>query len=126
MINDLIKKILKNNEDKVGRLQAAITAYQNEATLSRKFSRQLKHCGSFLGRDYKCLLQVLPVALVRDFSNDPTYAMTTPLFVSLGRLCSLVFMRRIEDNFNVYTARVYWSVNDFISKLHNYDDNCSE
>jgi hypothetical protein len=51
--------------------------------------------------------------------------MMTLLFVALGRLCSLVFMRRIKDSSDMYTAEVQFAIVVFQRKLHYYDQNCS-
>ncbi|KAL0073066.1 hypothetical protein F4703DRAFT_1975534 [Phycomyces blakesleeanus] len=40
--------------------------------LSRKFTRLLRHCGSFLGRDFKILVQILPIVLATEFSDPKT------------------------------------------------------
>ncbi|KAI8320373.1 hypothetical protein EDC96DRAFT_550697 [Choanephora cucurbitarum] len=58
---------------------------------------QLRHCGSYLGRDYKVLLQVLPVILVSNFSDSTTrIAIIVPCFAKL--VCT------IEDH-KGYTAK---------------------
>ncbi|KAL0086200.1 hypothetical protein J3Q64DRAFT_1738408 [Phycomyces blakesleeanus] len=57
--------------------------------VAKKFTRELRHCGSFLGRDYKALLQILPTILY-------TLSLIIPSFVHLGRLCSLVLIQELH------------------------------
>ncbi|OAD72580.1 hypothetical protein PHYBLDRAFT_146769 [Phycomyces blakesleeanus NRRL 1555(-)] len=96
LVNDLIKVVLKKNPNQMARLSKALKDYENSQGMSRKFTPELRHCGSFLGRDYKVLLQILPAILVTEFANDSILSLITPSFVHLGRLCSLVFVRAVR------------------------------
>ncbi|KAI7865392.1 uncharacterized protein EV154DRAFT_162074 [Mucor mucedo] len=124
MIVDLVKTVLKNRSAILDRLSNKLKQYQEECVgLSRKFTRQLRHCGSFLGRDFKILIQILPIVLLSDFSNEEILKNITVLFVHLGKLCSLLFEREMKSNFNEYIATVGRAIKEFISALHYYDLN---
>ena len=54
LINDLVKLVLTDEQTK--KVNAALDSYKSSLGFSRQFSRNLNHCGSFFGRDYKSLL----------------------------------------------------------------------
>ncbi|KAL0095899.1 hypothetical protein J3Q64DRAFT_1631044 [Phycomyces blakesleeanus] len=105
LMNELVKEILKMNPEKLERLANSLKEHDISTGLS------CKHSGSFLGQDFKVLLQILPVALLRDFSNDQVIGTILPCFAELGRLCSLVFVRQVESGFEEYLAQVDSAVN---------------
>ncbi|KAL0078704.1 hypothetical protein F4703DRAFT_1918941 [Phycomyces blakesleeanus] len=92
--------------------------------MSRKFTRLLSGCASYLGRDYKCLIQILPVILVIKFTGNPVLKNITPCFIQLGQLCSLVFVRAIESGLETYIHEVDTAVKGLIKQLLVYDKNC--
>ncbi|KAL9557585.1 hypothetical protein MBANPS3_001309 [Mucor bainieri] len=53
------------------RLQAALVSYRNSPSYGRSFRVNMAHNGSFLGRDYKLLGQILPVVLRQTFTVSP-------------------------------------------------------
>ncbi|CAO3599405.1 unnamed protein product [Absidia cylindrospora] len=57
LVNHLIKILLKNQSEK------KLSDYANRPGFSRSFRANLRHCGSFLGRDYKNLMQIMPMLL---------------------------------------------------------------
>ncbi|KAL0077456.1 hypothetical protein J3Q64DRAFT_1628563, partial [Phycomyces blakesleeanus] len=124
LVNDLVKVVLKKNPNQMARLSKALKDYENSQGMSRKFTRELRHCGSFLGRDYKVLLQILPAILVTEFANDSILSLITPSFVRLGRICSLVFVRAVRYDYNMYIDEVEKAVTSLIQELHYYDITC--
>ncbi|KAL0081895.1 hypothetical protein J3Q64DRAFT_1623137, partial [Phycomyces blakesleeanus] len=124
LVNDLVKVVLKKNPNQMARLSKALKDYENSQGMSRKFTRELRHCGSFLGRDYKVLLQILPAILVTEFANDSILSLITPSFVRLGRLCSLVFVRAVRYDYNMYIDEVEKAVTSLIQELHHYVITC--
>ncbi|OAD78037.1 C2H2-type zinc finger transcription factor [Phycomyces blakesleeanus NRRL 1555(-)] len=93
LMNELVKEILKMNPEKLERL----------------------------ANNFKVLLQILPVALLRDFSNDQVIGTILPCFAELGRLCSLVFVRQVESGFEEYLAQVDSAVNALTRQIqHEY------
>lgn len=101
LVNDLVKVILKGHPREMSKLDCCLRDYQNSKGLSRNFTKELRHCGSFLGRYYKILLQILPVILVAAFAGDSVLSGITACFILLGKLCSLVFVREISMDFDV-------------------------
>ncbi|KAL0097591.1 hypothetical protein J3Q64DRAFT_1713924, partial [Phycomyces blakesleeanus] len=92
MVIALVKVVLKNDTVTIARLSEFLTDYMQSTGLSRKFIQNLRHSGSFLGRDFKVLLQILPVILITEFSGNHELDLVIPCFVELGQLCSLVFV----------------------------------
>ncbi|KAL0074309.1 hypothetical protein F4703DRAFT_1968613 [Phycomyces blakesleeanus] len=107
LINELVKKNLKPHPDKLERLANGLKEHDISTGLSRK--------------DFKVLLQILPGALLRDFSDNQKIETILPCFVELGHLCSLVFVRQIESRFEEYITQVNHAVNSLIAKLHESD-----
>ncbi|KAL0081440.1 hypothetical protein F4703DRAFT_1866900 [Phycomyces blakesleeanus] len=95
MVIDLVKVVLKNDTATIARLSEFLTDYT--------------HNGSFLGRDFKVLLQILPLDLV------------IPCFVELGRLCSLVLVCQVTSDFDNYIIRVDNAVKYLIRALFDYN-----
>ncbi|KAL0081576.1 hypothetical protein F4703DRAFT_1867526 [Phycomyces blakesleeanus] len=124
LVNDLVKVVLKKNPNQMSRLSKALKDYENSQGMSRKFTQELRHCGSFLGRDYKVLLQILPAILVTEFANDSMLSLITPSFVGLGRLCSLVFVRAVRYDYDMYIDEVEKAVTSLIQELHYYVITC--
>ncbi|KAL0079453.1 hypothetical protein F4703DRAFT_1958524 [Phycomyces blakesleeanus] len=98
LINRLVKITLKKHADKLEKLSKSLKEREQMTRLSCRFIWLLRHCGSFLGRDYKVLLQTLPAVFLRDFAND-----------------------EIESHFEEYLAQVDYAVNNLIKKLHKFD-----
>ncbi|KAL0081230.1 hypothetical protein J3Q64DRAFT_1194702 [Phycomyces blakesleeanus] len=121
MVIHLMNGILKSKKDIIQRLKTCLDGYKCSTGLSRKFTRNINHSGSYVGRDFKVLLQILPVILVTDFSNEPILDRIKPCFVELGRLCSLVFVREVTSGFDDYLVEVDLSVRRLLGQLHNYD-----
>ncbi|OAD73059.1 hypothetical protein PHYBLDRAFT_169317 [Phycomyces blakesleeanus NRRL 1555(-)] len=95
--------------------------YKCSTRLSRKFTRNINRSGSYVGRDFKVLLQILSVILVTDFSNEPILDRIKPCFVELGCLCSLVFVREVTSGFDDYLVGVDLSVRRLLGQLHDYN-----
>ncbi|KAL0076457.1 hypothetical protein F4703DRAFT_1743267, partial [Phycomyces blakesleeanus] len=98
LINRLVKITLKKHADKLEKLSKSLKECEQTTGLSCRFTQLLRHCESFLGRDYKVLLQTLPAIFLRDFSDD-----------------------EVESHFEEYLARVDYVVNDLIRELHTFD-----
>ncbi|KAL0082044.1 hypothetical protein F4703DRAFT_1863005, partial [Phycomyces blakesleeanus] len=104
----------KKNPNQMARLSKALKDYKNSQGMSRKFTRE----------DYKVLLQILPTILVTEFANDSILSLITPSFVRLGHLCSLVFVRAVRYDYNIYINEVEKAVTSLIQELHHYDITC--
>lgn len=121
LVIDLVQVVLKNDDVRITNLTRSLKAYQETTGLSRKFTKQLRHCGSFLGRDFKTLVQILPPILLIDFPNDTVLQPMTELFVKLGKLCSLLFVREMPSHLEEYLANINLSIQSFVESLHRYD-----
>ncbi|KAG2208987.1 hypothetical protein INT47_011127 [Mucor saturninus] len=88
LVTLMVKSNLLNASEK-GRIQAFLTNYRISKAFSRSFRNELKHCGSFVGRDFKQLMQVLPMGLRILFGhNNNRLEPLVSSFVCLGRLAS--------------------------------------
>ncbi|KAL0091169.1 hypothetical protein F4703DRAFT_1925556 [Phycomyces blakesleeanus] len=85
------------------------------------FTQNLRHSDSFVSRDFKVLLQILPVILITEFSGNHELDLVILCFVELGRLCSLVFIRQVTSDFDNYIIRVDNAVKCLIRALFDYD-----
>ncbi|KAL0087485.1 C2H2-type zinc finger transcription factor, partial [Phycomyces blakesleeanus] len=121
MVIDLVKVVLKNDTATIARLSEFLTDYTRSTGLSRKFTQNLRHSGSFLGRDFKVLLQILSVILITEFSGNHELDLVIPCFVELGQLCSLVFVRQVTSDFDNYIIRVNNAVKRLIRALFDYN-----
>ncbi|OAD74397.1 hypothetical protein PHYBLDRAFT_144850 [Phycomyces blakesleeanus NRRL 1555(-)] len=63
LITDLVKVVLNKNKKELEELFDYVKDYKNSRGISRAFTRSLTHAGSFLGRDFKVLIQILLVIL---------------------------------------------------------------
>ncbi|KAL0092580.1 C2H2-type zinc finger transcription factor [Phycomyces blakesleeanus] len=123
LINDLVNSVLVK-KDELRQLMGYLKNYEQSKGMSQKFTRLLSGCGSYLGRDYKCLIQILLVILVIKFTGNPVLKNITPCFIQLGQLCSLVFVRAIESDLETYIHEVDTAVKGLIKQLLVYDKNC--
>ncbi|KAL0077270.1 hypothetical protein F4703DRAFT_1883021 [Phycomyces blakesleeanus] len=121
MVIDLVKVVLKNDTATIARLSEFLTDYTQSTGLSRKFTQNLRHSSSFLGRDFKVLLQILPVILITEFSGNHELELVIPCFVELDRLCSLVFICQVTSDFDNYIIRVDNTVKRLIRALFDYN-----
>ncbi|KAL0081574.1 hypothetical protein F4703DRAFT_1758683, partial [Phycomyces blakesleeanus] len=113
LITDLVKVVLNKNKKELEELFDYVKDYKNSRGISRAFTRSLTHVGSFLGRDFKVLIQILPVILAIKFADTEVLQEITPLFVRLGRLCSLTYISEVDS-----------AVRSLIEALHKYNTNC--
>lgn len=72
-VNHLVEVTLVKNQGKMNRLVRSLKCYETCKDYSRSFSKQMKHCRSFLGRDYKQLLQILTHMILEEPTNAVTY-----------------------------------------------------
>ncbi|KAL0095480.1 C2H2-type zinc finger transcription factor [Phycomyces blakesleeanus] len=113
MVIDLVKVVLKNDTVTIARLSEFLTDYMQSTGLSRN--------GSFVSRDFKVLLQILPVILITEFSGNHELDLVILCFVELGLLCSLVFVCQVTSDFDNYIIRVDYTVKYLIRALFDYD-----
>ncbi|KAI8144005.1 hypothetical protein BJV82DRAFT_608052, partial [Fennellomyces sp. T-0311] len=122
MVQDLYKNRLKNNPDKLQQMHNALRVYSASKGFNRTFRRQLNYTGSFVGRDFKQLIQVLPIILTTTFKDDEGLQVVAPVFVQLGKLSSLVFMRSVEHHFDDYLEEVRRTIADLTREIHVFDE----
>ncbi|KAL0076448.1 hypothetical protein J3Q64DRAFT_1772074 [Phycomyces blakesleeanus] len=103
------QKMLTTSEK--GRLQEALNSYKNK----------LCHTGSFVGRDFKELIQVLPRIMSKIFSDKPLASLFIKALHALGRLLSLVYMRGVDQCFDYYIAQIKHAVTDVTDLLFQLD-----
>ncbi|OAD67395.1 hypothetical protein PHYBLDRAFT_151647 [Phycomyces blakesleeanus NRRL 1555(-)] len=95
-------KMLTTSEK--GRLQEALNSYKSCKSYSRTFRNKLCHTGSFVGRNFKELIQVLPGITSKLFSDKPSASLFIKALHALGHLSSLVYTRGVDWCFNYYIA----------------------
>ncbi|KAG0925842.1 hypothetical protein G6F30_013236 [Rhizopus arrhizus] len=71
LIEHLVKITLggRANEDKMNRLISRLKENECNPSYTKNFRRQLRHVGSFVGRDFKQLIQVLPGIIASEFTD---------------------------------------------------------
>ncbi|KAL0082824.1 hypothetical protein J3Q64DRAFT_1850057 [Phycomyces blakesleeanus] len=124
LITSLVKVVLNKNKKELEELFDYVKDYKNSRGISRAFTRSLTHAGSFLGRVFKVLIQILLVILAIKFADTEVLQEITPLFVRLDCLCSLVFVRSIDNQYETYISEVDSAIRSLIEALHKYDTNC--
>ncbi|CAO3600929.1 unnamed protein product [Absidia cylindrospora] len=104
LVTHLIKITIAHDQSQKNRLKRTLKRYVGTRACKRHFRCEINHCGSFLGRDFKQLVQVLPIIFVTEFTqpNDGNVATITNAFTPLGLLSSLVFVRAIESSYESY------------------------
>ncbi|KAG2192019.1 hypothetical protein INT47_008245 [Mucor saturninus] len=112
----IISNIL--NQEQKNRIQSCLDDYRASKAFSRTFRNEMRHCGSFVGRDFKQLMQVLPLVLRTVFGYDnnrlePVIAS----FVCLGRFSSLIYVRQVPSNSDTYIDYVKYSCSELVSSL---------
>jgi hypothetical protein len=121
----LIKYMVKHLLDQDSLREVSKELKLNEAApgYSRTFRHDLHYVGSFLGRDFKQLIQVLPLILEKVFhqTTDQSLMRFIKVMKSIGLLCSLVFVRAIESNAPKYIATVEQTVGVFLKDLRQFD-----
>ncbi|KAI9356421.1 hypothetical protein BD770DRAFT_390206 [Pilaira anomala] len=120
LVDYLMKKVLTAPErDHLGNI---LLSCKNKDAYSRNFRKNLRHCGSFLGRDYKQLIQVIPTVLGMVFP-DPN---NTIRFISqalnyLGQLCSLIYLRGVGEKYDMYMQSLRSALLNFTDALFKLD-----
>ncbi|OAD81096.1 hypothetical protein PHYBLDRAFT_62154 [Phycomyces blakesleeanus NRRL 1555(-)] len=68
LVTDLVNGVLKGHPGLLNKLMNSLKEYRKSQGLSQKFARLLGHCSLFLGRDFKILIQILPIVLATKFN----------------------------------------------------------
>ncbi|KAI7874436.1 uncharacterized protein EV154DRAFT_569723 [Mucor mucedo] len=120
LVDYLTKTVLSPSE--IVTLDAALQSSRNRDAYPRTFRRSLRHSGSFVGRDYKQLVQVLPTVLNRVFTDENQFGLFKRCFTSLAKLCSLIYIRGVESNFDKYILWFENALKDFTYHLYGLDN----
>ncbi|KAG1312058.1 hypothetical protein G6F64_003333 [Rhizopus arrhizus] len=126
LIEHLVKITLggRANEEKMNRLISRLKENECNPSYTKNFRRQLRHVGSFVGRDFKQLIQVLPGIIASEFTdpvNDIKVIQLNRPLQALGKLCSLLFVRQIEAGFEDYVNSIEVSVKELTASLYEFD-----
>lgn len=125
LVQFLIKTSLNADEQK--KFQAALNEYRQSQAYSRNFRASINHNGSFLGRDFKQLIQIIPVILRNTFPDqqkEGIIALTTKCFDSLGCLCSLAYMRNITGDIEAFLGKITDFVDELTARVLDLDNFC--
>ncbi|KAI8374795.1 hypothetical protein BD560DRAFT_433797 [Blakeslea trispora] len=106
-------------------LQKAISDQRTSPAYTGNLRATLNHNGSFVGRDFKQLIQVLPAILRRLIPNIPNghkLDLIAECFDTLGCLASLLYMRSVEGELSDYTSLVMSLVKEFSDRIFALDN----
>lgn len=120
LVDYLMKSVLTESQrDHLGNI---LLSCRNKDAYSRTFRKNLRHCGSFLGRDYKQLVQVLPTVFGMVFPNPTTtIRLISQAFNYLGQLTSLIYLRGVEDKYEFYLQSLRGALLNFTDALYKLD-----
>ncbi|KAF1800860.1 hypothetical protein FB192DRAFT_1448179 [Mucor lusitanicus] len=93
---------------------------QRNQAYRRTSRKQLQHVGSFPGRDFKQLMQILSHIIADEFTNpcvDKDLLLLNEALIVLGKLCSLLFVRKVESDFEAYVECIKTTVEDLPEKI---------
>ena len=117
------------NKTQVDVISSLCRTYGSKAFTN--LSTHLKGYKSYLGRDFKLMVQMIPIVLrlAKDdrafltFRNDPHHRLNNIIdtFDKLGELCSLSYMSEIHTNFDKFVEMLRKAANDTIVALDNLD-----
>ncbi|KAI7889014.1 uncharacterized protein EV154DRAFT_565787 [Mucor mucedo] len=117
------------NKTQVDVISSLCRTYGSKAFTN--LSTHLKGYKSYLGGDFKLMVQMIPIVLrlAKDdrafltFRNDPHHRLNNIIdtFDKLGELCSLSYMSEIHTNFDKFVEMLRKAANDTIVALDNLD-----
>ncbi|KAI7865579.1 hypothetical protein BDF14DRAFT_1883356 [Spinellus fusiger] len=112
-------------EKEVKHLEESFFNYQSKA-FTRKHCTPFRLCGSYLGRDFKIIIQQMPIILYdltqrRLKSNNDSKANILDCFVKLGSLVSLLYMQNIEAYLDIYVDKVRSATKELVAAIIQYD-----
>ncbi|KAI7872931.1 hypothetical protein BDF14DRAFT_1889828 [Spinellus fusiger] len=112
-------------EKEVKHLEESLFNYQSKA-FTRKHRTPFRLCGSYLGRDFKIIIQQMPIILYdltqrRLISNNDSKANILDCFVKLGSLVSLLYMQNIEACVDIYVDKVRSATKELVAAIIQYD-----
>lgn len=106
-------------------LQHELNLYRQCTARNKTFRNELKHCASFVGKDFKQLMQVLPLVLRKIFQvanrNEPL-RLLIDTFISLGKLTSLVYVRRVKTDFGLYLQEIRSAIDHLQQVMFHLDN----
>ncbi|KAL0097661.1 hypothetical protein J3Q64DRAFT_1694071 [Phycomyces blakesleeanus] len=105
-------------------LQHELSPYRSYKSYNQTFSNQLHHSGSFVGRDFKQLIQILSSVISKLFGRDSNLTFIITSFHAVSRLASLIYICGVHKGFDNNllkirsavdkVARVFLVLNTFI------------
>lgn len=123
----LVSRMLKNhmNPEQKKHLEKFLFGYDSQG-FTRKLRSSLRLHGSFLGRDYKILIQQIPIALDQLFASGKIIPSNELLaikacFTSLGRLTSYAYISKIDSHCDLYINAIRVAVNNLRFFVHQYE-----
>ncbi|CAO3622172.1 unnamed protein product [Mucor hiemalis] len=124
LLKYLVVTVLTDAQTKL--LQTALGSYKQCPAYARNFRALLNHNGSFLGRDFKQLTQILPVVLRNTFVVEPNdyIDLIAKCFETYGCLSSLVYMRNFTGDKNEFAARMKGFIDELTSNALALDNHC--
>ncbi|KAL9536636.1 hypothetical protein MBANPS3_012495, partial [Mucor bainieri] len=128
LFKDLVVSKHHFNEDQKRKLQNLLLKYKSPA-FHYNLRTALNYCQSFLGRDYKIVLQELPLLLDKMIGDEdiiqlsPGIAEIKTCFDHFGKLVSLVYVSNISCNAAAYVELIryqYGQLRYSVSKYNAY------
>ncbi|KAL0078267.1 hypothetical protein F4703DRAFT_1945569 [Phycomyces blakesleeanus] len=109
------------------KLQTALADYRTCQAYSRNYRAHMNHSGSFVGRDFKQLSQIIPVILrniLPDAQQNGTIDLTAKCLESFGCLSSLAYMRNFTGNKDVFLGYITRLGDDLTARVLELDNYC--
>ncbi|KAL0094512.1 hypothetical protein F4703DRAFT_1922105 [Phycomyces blakesleeanus] len=105
-------------------LQHELSSYRSCKSYNQTFCNQLHYSGSFVGRDFKQLIQILSSVISKLFGRDSNLTFIITSFHAVSRLASLIYICGVHEGFDNNllkirsavdkVARVFLVLNTFI------------
>ncbi|KAL0097153.1 hypothetical protein J3Q64DRAFT_1857203 [Phycomyces blakesleeanus] len=121
LVNHLFKEVLKGNTALQVKLSNLLEQEKGSRDFTRTFRNKLRHSGSYLGKEFKILMQVLPAILNAEFANDIEVSMIAKPFTELDILSSLLFVQEVNSDFDQYLSNADNTAHHLVKSLYEYD-----
>ncbi|KAL0096841.1 hypothetical protein J3Q64DRAFT_1827922 [Phycomyces blakesleeanus] len=99
LLNHLFKEVLKGNTASQVKLSDLLEQEKGSRDFTRTFRKKLRHSGSYLGKEFKILAQVLPPILNTEFTNNT----------------------EVDSDFDQYLNNVNNTARRLVKSLYEYD-----
>ncbi|OAD68452.1 hypothetical protein PHYBLDRAFT_173447 [Phycomyces blakesleeanus NRRL 1555(-)] len=121
LVNHSFKEVLKGNTTLQVKLFNLLEQKKDSRDFTRTFRKKFRHSESYLGKEFKILMQVLLAILNAEFANNTEVSIIAKPFTELGILSSLLFVQEVNSDFNQYLSNVDNTTCHLVESLYKYD-----